>query len=73
MDSKEAELIKRRNQDLFRIKELERNLEELQKTLKIMKIQGQNCTQERVEELQEEIGDMKAKTENEELYTLILN
>jgi hypothetical protein len=40
LDRKEAELIKKRNQDLFKIKELEKQLDELQKTLKIMKIQG---------------------------------
>lgn len=73
LDSKEAELIKKRNSDLYKIKELEKQLTELRKALKVLEMQSKNFTTEKIEQLNREIEETKAKTETEELHTLILN
>eukprot|EP00347_Sterkiella_histriomuscorum_P022478 403338339 len=72
LDQKEKELIKKRNTDLFKIKVLEKQLDEFKKALQALEIEGQGYDPLRLERLQVQIDENYHKTQNEELYTLIL-
>eukprot|EP00347_Sterkiella_histriomuscorum_P011149 403373574 len=72
LDQKEKELIKKRNTDLFKIKVLEKQLDEFKKALQALEIEGHGYDSLRLERLQVQIEENYHKTQNEELHTLIL-
>lgn len=72
LDEKEKELIKKRNSDLFHIKMLEKQLNELRKALYALEISAQPIDQDRLKQLENKIEETYHKTQTEEHHTLIL-
>ena len=57
LDDKEKELIKKRNANLFTIKLLEQQLEELKNALAVLEIQAQPPSEQRLIELREKMSE----------------
>ncbi|CDW74957.1 UNKNOWN [Stylonychia lemnae] len=72
LENKEKEMIKKRNSDLFKIKMLEKQLQDHRKVLEALVLEATDYDINKMERLQKEIDETYHKTQNEELHTLIL-